>query len=520
MSWLLRASWVGALAVAVLCGCNFDKGEHDQFCGNGGRCGPGERCVQSFCVRMAEGSDAGSDAGPGEDGGAAGEPCEDGQPPEPCYDGAANTEDVGMCRGGERVCAGGFYTQCLGQVLPVADMCNEADDDCDGTIDEIEASCPATGTGLPGICNEGALVCHGAIPVCVPVNEAQNEVCNGEDDDCDRTMDELMPVECFPSGETGCTANDDGTFACKGLCHTGMSACEDGQESCETAVVALAEDACTSGSGIAGAEDCDDRIDEGCSCTTGQTRPCYGGPVGSDSHPPCAQGVQTCIAQRWGDCEGQTLPQAESCQNQGADDDCNGTPDDLDGLGDACIDDRQQGICREGTVQCEGDSVLPGCVGQAPQEELCNDIDENCNGDPYDGHDLNSDENCGECGNRCDNGTHCCNLMCRSAEDFRHDADNCGSCGNECGAGYYCCWNDCIPMSNDTPGTFGGQIPVRDELCGCTEDCRDRSCCGTSCVDLQNDNRNCGACGNDCTRGTIGQSCCRGVCSSLCAEPI
>jgi hypothetical protein len=535
MSALQRACWF-AIAAVALSSCNFNRDEHPQFCNAEHPCASNERCVQSFCVRMDEGSggrDAGVDSGrPPTDGGMQGEPCQEGQEPEPCYGGAANTEDVGMCRGGERACLNGFYTPCLGQVLPAADVCNEADDDCDGTTDEVEASCPATGTGLPGICNEGALVCVGSVPVCSPVNESQNEVCNGLDDDCDRATDEIVSVACFPSGASGCEANQDGTFSCKGLCSTGMSACDEGEVTCEDAVVAMGAEICTTGTDKAADDDCDDKIDEGCTCTTGAVRPCYGGPSGTDMYPPCQQGTQTCVAQRWGECQGQTLPQEETCQNQGRDDDCNGARDDIDSelgeLGAPCIDDDQQGICRDGTIQCGSDDALPVCVGQPPQEELCDDIDQNCNGEDYDGFDLNTNENCGECGNRCDNGTSCCNLECRSQADFRHDEDNCGSCGHECGDGYYCCWNDCIREGGSgSPGTFGGgagggpQLPPRDDVCGCTADCRDLTCCGTSCVDLMNDNRNCGTCGNNCSSsGTVGLTCCNGFCSNFCVDPI
>lgn len=65
-----------------------------------------------------------------------------------CYDGAAETIDVGICKVGETVCEAGtwghyddnndFVPQlCLGQVLPEAeDICNGADSNCDGKIDE------------------------------------------------------------------------------------------------------------------------------------------------------------------------------------------------------------------------------------------------------------------------------------------------------------------------------------------------------------------------------------------------
>jgi hypothetical protein len=505
------------LAALVLFGCNFKREEHGDFCRESGDCGSNERCVQSFCVRMesdAGGSrDAAVDAGRSDGGGMAGEPCSEGQPAEPCYDGEAATQDVGMCRGGERACVGGVYTQCLGQVLPSADECNGKDDDCDDTIDEIEASCPASGTGLHGICQEGVLACSGVVAVCSPVNEPSTEECNGLDDDCDQETDEIVAVECFPVGATGCTDNRDGTYACSGTCASGATACSEGQTQCADAVTAAEADACAEADETAADEDCDTEVDEGCPCSTGETRPCYGGPEGTVDNPPCAAGMQVCVGGFWGACQNQTLPGIETCQNLGEDNDCDGTVDDGLSLGTACIDDSKMGICRDGTRQCMGSAMFPTCVGQAPQTELCDDIDQNCNGDPDDGFDLNTDANCGRCNNKCEGDSHCCNLACRSPEDFRHDAANCGECGKACGDGYYCCWNDCIPGGKDIPGTFGGREPPDAKVCGCKEDCKELSCCGEKCVDLENDDANCGACGNDCT-ATRNSNCCNGECTS------
>ena len=51
-----------------------------------------------------------------------------------------------------------------------------------------------------------------------------------------------------------------------------------------------------------------------------------------------------------------------------------------------------------------------------------------------------------------------------------------------------------------------GQLTV---ACNCQMNCGDKECCGTSCLDLQNDAKNCGACGQTC--GTR-QVCAAGAC--------
>ena len=52
-----------------------------------------------------------------------------------CYTGPSGTQGVGPCTPGTRMCDGGFFGPCLGQVTPQQETCATAgvDDDCDGT---------------------------------------------------------------------------------------------------------------------------------------------------------------------------------------------------------------------------------------------------------------------------------------------------------------------------------------------------------------------------------------------------
>ena len=56
---------------------------------------------------------------------------------EPCFGGDEALIGIGICKEGERVCTSeGVWADCEGEVLPQTDLCNGADDDCDGAVDE------------------------------------------------------------------------------------------------------------------------------------------------------------------------------------------------------------------------------------------------------------------------------------------------------------------------------------------------------------------------------------------------
>jgi hypothetical protein len=74
--------------------------------------------------------------------------------------------------------------------------------------------------------------------------------------------------------------------------------------------------------------DCDlDPESTGCPCIgTGVPHACYEGPEGTAGHAPCAAGLRECRDRVWSACEGQTLPEPETCDAE--DDDCDGVVDD------------------------------------------------------------------------------------------------------------------------------------------------------------------------------------------------
>jgi hypothetical protein len=145
--------------------------------------------------------------------------------------------------------------------------------------------------------------------------------------------------------------------------------------------------------------------------------------------------------------------EAESCANEGVDNDCNGDANDVPDRGAACEVSTNQGVCRFGTLQCQNSSLV--CVTPEPLagETACDNRDEDCDGMVDDGFDLQSDQaNCGRCGNVCGEGLTCCNGACT---DTSSDQLHCGTCGNPCHGGL-CCGGGCAyPPSCTVKYCFG-----------------------------------------------------------------
>ncbi len=212
------------------------------------------------------------------------------------------------------------------------ELCNGADDDCDGAVDEgnpgggesCQEACP--GGVCQGACEAGTTLCIDGALFCVGAAGPAPETCNEVDDDCDGTVDSgfNLDTDLFHCGNcaTACDATDvceDGSCVPSG-CEPGFADLDQDGE-CEHAcdVFPPVPEVCN---GVD--DDCDGVVDEshptlGVACDDGLLGICAGfGQLGCDPLDPSAPAV--CIIDEPG---GSVA--VETCN--GLDDDCDGIID-------------------------------------------------------------------------------------------------------------------------------------------------------------------------------------------------
>lgn len=235
------------------------------------------------------------------------------------------------------------------ELAPAAEVCNGADDDCDGEVDNLPGKCTVAEDGgkHPGVwsCANGERVCDFDPDVTV------QEVCNGEDDDYNGLVDEGLLLEY------GCSA---GVGGCERL---GDQVCVDGEYTCDAVADLPRAEQCN---GID--DDCDGEVDE--QLTLPGTCTAMVATCELAGRYECVAGQVTCVAV--------AIPEGPEYCN-GIDDDCDGEIDDVAvrpcarGLG-AC---QTTGWtrCYQGATYCTLESTIE------PQDETCNGIDDDCDGE-------------------------------------------------------------------------------------------------------------------------------------------
>jgi MYXO-CTERM domain-containing protein len=475
---------------------------------------------------------------------------------------------IGACQPGAIACIAGAQ-QCVGEIDPTTETCNNLDDDCDGTPDDnVPGFGGACGTD-EGACTPGTLRCIGGAPVCDGATGPFAEVCDGVDNNCNTFTDETDP----DLGDT-CNTLPDGTVVPTetGECQWGVRVCAAGDLGCVGTIGPVAEICNTRD------DDCDGPIDEdfpllGTTCTAGVgvcEQPgiyvCDAGGAQVCNAQPSAPGVETCNGQD-DDCdtfidEG-TLPlvgeecspgvgmcmggiweciagdlvcsdpasgNPETCDN--TDEDCDGFIDegDLEGEGEDCTDPGFEsvgdtGTCEFGETVCTNGGIeCDGYIG--PGEEVCNGLDDDCDGVaddmaacPVDGQVCHE----GACVEACAGGEFPCptGYVCETLTDVTPPGDYCvtNPCnGVTCESGFYC---------DSTTGTCVDLCA--DVSCRTGEECRNGFC--LDCFDLPGkcmpgelciaDEDGVGQCEDnlcDPNPCAVDQVCTDGTCSGGCAD--
>lgn len=140
-------------------------------------------------------------------------------------------------------------------------------------------------------------------------------------------------------------------------------------------------------------------------CTPNTMQSCYSGPNNTENIGECASGNQVCdLGGNWGACEDEILPADELCNN--LDDDCNGIADDGDPEGGGTCTSDLPGPCAPGVFVCAGGDLECEPNIEPAASDICdNNIDDDCNGTPDDGctpcNPLNPAAECGA-GNHCE----------------------------------------------------------------------------------------------------------------------
>ena len=387
-----------------------------------------------------------------------------------------DTGDDGVCAFGVTACdiASGAPI-CVPDNTPSDELCDGLDNDCDGQVDN-GALWSDLGTVClvgEGICQRaGVVTCDVSNPdgpgVCSAVAGAsETEVCDGLDNNCDGNVDELS---AWSNKGTSCTA---GIGACE---RAGVFVCNasnrGGPTVCSAVPAAEGTETCN---GID--DDCDGAIDNDLSSPLcplqagvclGSTQTCAG-----------AGGYLSCDAGNYG---GDYEVTEVTCD--GLDNDCDGTPDNVDLDGDGYISE----ACGGNDCNDRNPLVYPGAteICGDGEDNDCNDVVDDLDGDD-DGYisaacgglDCNDttefaqpglDEVCGDSlDNDCDG-----SIDNKDADDDGFVDEACG--GFDCddslaiiapGAPEICDGfdNDCNTLIDDKDEDFDGFIDD-DPLCG------------------------------------------------------
>lgn len=271
----------------------------------------------------------------------------------------------GQCKAGHWKCTA-QGRRCISDTKPSIELCDGADNDCDGKVDNIVKNIP--------LCEQQKGVCHNARKECDGINgwkkctpssygpsyQAKETLCDGKDNDCDGHVDNGLQAPLCKYQKGICKGK---VKRCNG--RAGWSTCTSIEYGLDYKTTELCDNK---------DNDCNGQVDENV------TQPCYSGPPGTAGKGLCKQGIRTCTQGQWSvTCTHQVVPQKEICDNK--DNDCDGQIDEH--ITRSCFTAPiiVRPPCKTGIQSCSAGVWSKACLGQIlPKKESCNGLDDDCDG--------------------------------------------------------------------------------------------------------------------------------------------